>query len=395
MMVIGGLFLIVGLMITIVAWNGYPKDWTLIGGSACMYVGGILMIAPNYAVLGTMMVIGGTCVTVYKLKGSFKRSKKDRLEYIGGTPLDRFFVECVLSECNDFTKPKKIARAKLLADKYKLSYPEGIEQLYNEGYEAHAAVSERRESDALEALREAEQLEYTRSNRYAYYYGKEKKAAMLQDRMKELRNEAKSKAQAADMLMRSVTEQEQDWSVWGGIADGLAGPAAGISMAIDIQQQNAQVRARNEANSRAAMPYYMYITGSASKNRANADAIEKELSLLKEKLMGDLGAEDVLKLLSISNAVVEVSQTGAFRVSATVEPRKPLYIFGDVPATADGTIVAHVIEDGRDIGLANLVLPVNGVVGKIGIMGIGLSGADPTKKQKVVFSANNLWLQEI
>ena len=212
--------------------------------------------------------------------------------------------------------------------------------------------------------------------------------------MKELRDEAKSKDRYADMLMRSVTEQEQDWSIWGGIADGLAGPAAGVSMAIDIQQQNAQIRARNEANSRAAMPYYMTITGSASQNRANADAIEKELSLLQEKLVEDAGSEEVLKLLEISNSVVEVSKTGAFRVSATVEPKKPLYIYGDVPATADGTIVAHVFEEGIDIGRVNMVLPVNGASSKTGVMGIALSGADPTKKQRVVFTADNLWLQE-
>ena len=394
MEIIGGASLFIGLMITVVAWNQYPKDWGLLGGSLCMYVGGVMMFMPGYSVLGTMMVLGGIGIASYKLKDKFTRIKKDKLECIGGTPLDRFFVECVLSECNDFSKPKNVARAKLLADKYKLSYPDGVESLYMQGYEAHTAVSGRIESDAMEELRKAERAEYERMNRYAYYHGKEKKAAMLRDRMKELRDEAKSKDRYADMLMRSVTEQEQDWSIWGGIADGLAGPAAGVSMAIDIQQQNAQIRARNEANSRAAMPYYMTITGSASQNRANADAIEKELSLLQEKLVEDAGSEEVLKLLEISNSVVEVSKTGAFRVSATVEPKKPLYIYGDVPATADGTIVAHVFEEGIDIGRVNMVLPVNGASSKTGVMGIALSGADPTKKQRVVFTADNLWLQE-
>ena len=69
----------------------------------------------------------------------FKRNEDPNV--IGGTSLDRFFVECVLSNCNDFTQEKNIAKAKLLAEKYNLNYSSGIENLYKEAFSAHEKVS--------------------------------------------------------------------------------------------------------------------------------------------------------------------------------------------------------------------------------------------------------------
>lgn len=392
------ILLFTGMIPIWIGWAAYPKNWHLISAGGLICVGFACVVSYDASTaLGYMLIIPGYIWLIYQIVQGFQSGKikhEAKLLEIGGTKLDRFFVECVLSECNDFTLPKNVARAKLLADKYKLSYPNGVEELYREGLRAHEAVSGKVKSDALEALKQKEREEYSRLNRYANHHGKEKRIAMLRDRMNELRKAAKASDEAASMVLRSVTEQERNWGIWGGIADGLAGPVAGVSMALDVQADNARIRAQNEANCRAAMPVIMNITGNASQNRRNADAIEKEISLMQEKLMGDASGNDVLGMLNITNPVVEVSESGAYRVSATVEPKKRLYIYGDVPAVADGTIIAHVFEEGREIGTANLVLPVNGTEMKTGILGIGLSGADPTKSHKVTFTASNLWLQE-
>ena len=56
---------------------------------------------------------------------------------IGGTLLDRFFVECTLSG-TDFDNEEDIAKAKEIAKKYNLSYPfSGIESLYLKALENH------------------------------------------------------------------------------------------------------------------------------------------------------------------------------------------------------------------------------------------------------------------
>ena len=47
------------------------------------------------------------------------------------------------------------------------------------------------------------------------------------------------------MTIAPPLEQEHDWAVMGGLANGLAGPGAGIATAVNAQIENAQIRARN------------------------------------------------------------------------------------------------------------------------------------------------------
>ena len=313
---------------------------------------------------------------------------------IGGTNLDRFFIECVLSECDDFTKEKNIARAQLLAKKYNLTYPQGIPELYARGMKAHESISGKITEDKLSKIRAQEQEEFNRLNRYSEFYGRDKKIAMLTDRMRELRERADSLEKGASLLLRSTQQQERDWATWGGIANGIAGAGAGISTALEIQAQNAQIRAQNEANMRAAMPAYMSVTGNASQNRSNAAAIEKQIARMEEKLVAEISAREILPLLHVGNSTVDVSETGAFKVTATISVCQPLFIYGDVPAVVDGTLIAHVFDGENRIGTAKMVLPVDGVSDKAGIIGAGLSGAEPGKTYRVKYAPHKLWLME-
>lgn len=313
---------------------------------------------------------------------------------IAGTNLDRFFIECVLSESTDFTKEKSVAKAKLLADKYNISYDNGIEEVYNRGLKEHEQIIEKMNADKLAEMRVEEEVEYTRLNRYSDLYGKNKTIAMLTDRMNELRQKADQLDRGAELLVRSTQQKERDWATWGGVASGIAGAGAGLATALDVQARNAQIRAQNEANMRAAMPAYMSVTGNASKNRANANAIQKQIDLVKEKLIADVPAQDVMQYLEVVNETIDVSETGSFKITATVKVKNPLFIFGDVNAIADGTLMAHVYDGDKIIGTAKMVLPVDGVSDKVGIVGVGLNGAEIGKDYSVKFTAHKLWLME-
>ena len=92
---------------------------------------------------------------------------------------------------------------------------------------------------------------------------------------------------------------------------------------------------------------------------------------------------------------ITVSETGAFRVTASIHSQGTPKIYGDVSARIDGTILANVYEDDRLVGTAKMVLPKLGITNKWEpIMGICLNGADPRKKQTVQFEAGNLWMIE-
>ena len=317
-----------------------------------------------------------------------------RLTEIGDSKLDRFFVECVLSGCNDFTLEKNVAKAELFAKKYLVAYPNGIEETFNLAFSAHIELNEQIKLNKLSEKKKEEQALCFKLNKYSDLHGKEKKNKMLTDKMHELLEKAKLLDEGARMLMKSTQQREKDWALWGGVADGIAGVGAGVMTALEIQTQNAQIRAENEARRAAALPAYYNITNNASQNRSNASKIQKELLLLREKLVSDMPAEDVFHKLRFENTSIEISETGAFTVSATVSPKEKLFIYGDVPAVADGTIIAHVFENGKEIGKAYMVLPVDGVSKQTGIIGMSLSEANIGQKHTIEFSADNLWLME-
>ena len=62
---------------------------------------------------------------------------------VGGTLRDRFFIECVLSECDDFTKERNIRKAQMFADKYGVSYSGsgGIEAAFNNAMQEHLRIT--------------------------------------------------------------------------------------------------------------------------------------------------------------------------------------------------------------------------------------------------------------
>jgi len=142
------------------------------------------------------------------------------------------------------------------------------------------------------------------------------------------------------------------------------------------------------------MPAYMNVLGYVSDSKKYIDLLEKEITLTKEKLVSNQPDNLVMKLLNVYNSTVEVSETGAFKITATVELKEKQFIFGDVPAIVDGTILAHLYDGPKEIGTAKLVLPVDGVRDKVGVVGVGLSGAQSGKKYTIIFTPYKLWLME-
>lgn len=239
--------LLAGCILMVVGWQSGVKGkligWglLLILAGACIGIGGNpardmpggspMLVSFGFLFLSWFLFLW---LNDRKKNGALnKETAQKKAEMIGATMLDRFFVECVLAGADDFSMPKNQQRAQLLADKYRLKYPNGIEALYQQGRREHEAISRRLVMNQLEEKRAEEREEFERLNRYADLTGRDKRIAMLSDRAAELRKKANSQDQYADMLVRSGQQREHDWAAWGGAANGLAGFGAGVSTAID------------------------------------------------------------------------------------------------------------------------------------------------------------------
>ncbi len=313
---------------------------------------------------------------------------------IAGTNLDRFYIECVLSDNMDFTKKQSSVKAKLFADKYNLPYPDGIEALFASAKDAHEQISEKIRNEHLRKQREAERAELSRLTRYAEYVGKEKRAAMLRVAICEAQQRAHELNEDARVILSMGQQREGDWAALGGLADGIAGPAAGLAAAINVQAENAKIRAQNAAYKSAVTPWSSRKEHEAVLEQKEADRLKKELDQLPEKLLSDLPTQDVMALLDVTDTKIKISETGAIKITATVRAKQNLVIFEDTPAVADGTILAHVTENEQEIGTAKLVLPRCGVSSPTKVTGILLSGAEQGAHYTVFFTGYRLWLME-
>ena len=99
-------------------------------------------------------------------------------------------------------------------------------------------------------------------------------------------------------------------------------------------------------------------------------------------------------LLEISDSSISISKTGATTVKAKASVRNKLFIFDNVPAVADGTIVAHIMENGHEVEAVNLVLPKYGVSTEVQLTGMTLSDRIHSSIPQTVTFSGNLWLME-
>lgn len=350
-----------------------------------------------FSVMGFIGVVI-TCVLVKlemdKTKDENKMKKAEEAKDIGGTPLNCFFVECVLSGVNDFSQVKNVEKAKLLADKYKLSYPNGIEHLYKEGLEEYRIVNKYLTERELKKLRESEIEEYEEFNKYSDLIGKDKRIKMLKDQAEKLEKEAKSLDEVSHMLYRSGQKSEKNWAMYGGIAEGLGGIGVGIAAAADVQMQNMEIRAENERRRQEMLPFSSAYSSSASDCRRRAEKILEEIAKFKNKLMSNEPIERLMTHLTFEKTGVTISKTGAAIVSTTATFDSDFKIFNDVPAVVDGTLIANVYDGDQLCGSTHLVLPTNGLGKNILLKGTCFNHFDPNKTYTVKIEPKHLWALE-
>ena len=315
-----------------------------------------------------------------------------------------FYKKCVDNGIYALDSEKNRLRAELIAKDLNCGYIHDIQSYFEHGrklgQEADKETQRQQLSQRLEKLAEEEKTEYDQLTEYAGCVGNEKTIRILTRQLDELRKQHNAlknfSSNAASLLM----EKEQNWAVAGGIASGIAGGAAGVATALDIQAKNADTRARNAQNAALIVNAQteLYKSGAVSKAAANLTAAEKTLSKEKLKLVAKIPGSDLIEYLNISDEEVSVSETGAFRVSASVSMTKPLIIFDDLPARIDGSLVAVVSQNGRTIGEAEMVFPLYGVFHdpsqKKTLKGISLKGASVGVPCTVSFSGKNLYAVE-
>lgn len=149
---------------------------------------------------------------------------------------------------------------------------------------------------------------------------------------------------------------QKDWAIWGGIASGIAGPAAGIMTASKVIQDNAKRKAgyadRIEAG-RRENEFWQTMARSYERRRQRVLSIEE----LEEKyeIIRLRKPAELFSLIQFGDPKIEVDKTtGAIIVSVWWNQY-------DKSICIDGSLRAKIYtKSGKYAGCAYLVLPQNG-----------------------------------
>ena len=308
---------------------------------------------------------------------------------------------CLKSGITALDNEKNIQKFRLFANSkgigqgYKTS---DLIALFNECKTLADSKEKQEQLNKTEQLKRDEEKECKLLEKYSNYIGRDKRIAILTDKKNEAMAQADNKRDAASAVMdvaKMSYIKEQDWALRGGLASGIAGPAAGLATALDSQSKNSQIRAHNESVAKNAVDMQMKVLKEASKYKIQADRYDKMIEESKLKLVSNDSAQVCFSKLVFEEPTVNVSETGTCRVGVSIRAKENLLIFDDVDAVIDGTIIASIYDGQRKIGTAKLVLPTFGI-DSTGYYVEGMSLFSGTKgaSYMVRFDAEKLWAME-
>jgi hypothetical protein len=291
-------------------------------------------------------------------------------------------------------------KALLIAQNQKLKdqSPEAVSAAFEAGRQQKArndsAINDSARAKELSKIRIQELEVLAGAMKYYGLRGREKRIAMLQD----MHAEARKKKKDAEFMQRysqqTMLKKEHDWAVHGGIASGIAGPAAGIVTAMQIEAKNAAIR---EYNAQMA-PYAAFVSQSYSNTAKGYEDMMTRYSADMEKTKIKLISEDpmqkVYQQLTISNMAYAISETGAVVVEADFDIDSNYRIFEEVEPTIDGVVAARLMENGVHAGTAYFVFPVDGVHKKVRLASICTKTTKSDAAYTVEYQPVDLWAIE-
>lgn len=319
---------------------------------------------------------------------------------IGNSKDLRFYESCVAEGITDMNSARNKQKAILIAQRQKMkdTAEAAVIAAFESGRKLKQAndsqTADHSKNQELQAIRIKELDVLAGAMRYYGLHGREKRIAMLKDMYADAKEKMKDAKFMQEYSQRTMLKKEHDWAVHGGIASGIAGPAAGIVTAMQIEAKNAAIR---QYNAQMA-PYAMMVSDSYS-NTAKGyeqmmDRYTRDINQTGIKLVGEDSTQEIYKHIRISNMNYAISETGAVAVEADFDIDPNYRIFEEVEPAIDGVVAARLMENGVHAGTAYFVFPVDGVHKKVRLASICTKTIKPEAVYTVEYQPVDLWAIE-
>lgn len=294
-----------------------------------------------------------------------KEEKKSEYKYSVRTgqeeSVKKFYKACLSQGIRDMSREADKERIVLFAKNTNIPGTQNeLISAFNKGKELVDSAKQQAEMDKLKN----EEAKIKQDNMgYISYVGREKRIKICKDcisvcdmAIEQIKKEMNGSNRTASSLM----QKKGDWAIAGGIANGLAGPAAGLVTALGVQERNATIDSNNAAITSAAVAMNLNLLEKQVKVEEEREKWEKKLSKAQQSLYKELPKEQLFEALTVEVKEKKTSATGKGRVTISVSQKTPITIFEDVRAVIDGSLTIYVISGGHVVGQGMIAFPYEG-----------------------------------
>lgn len=169
------------------------------------------------------------------------------------------------------------------------------------------------------------------------------------------------------MIYASQQQRESSWAIMGGIAEGIAGPSAGIIAASQTIANNRKVQEHNAAMRKASMDIMSGIpslVGDTMKLHEERDKIEQAWNESKTKVvLSKPTANEIWQNINVGKVTVKKNPSGVLAVSVPVSLKEQFVL--DVPdnvcMVVDGVLRGEVWFENKFVDYIYFPFPLYGI----------------------------------
>lgn len=169
------------------------------------------------------------------------------------------------------------------------------------------------------------------------------------------------------MIYAGQQQKESSWAIVGGIAEGIAGPAAGVIAAANTMENNRKIQEYNASVRKASMDIMSGIptvAGDRLKLEKEREKVKEELKSVETKVvLSKPTSEEIWKNITVGKAAVHKNPTGVLSMSVPVSLKEPFAL--DVPDNVrmviDGVLRAEVWFEDKRIDNVYFPFPMYGI----------------------------------
>lgn len=288
-----------------------------------------------------------------------------------------FAKKCEKNKIYDVNSESSYQKAKIIAEG--IMENEGIPREYWYQYVTKEALAkqfelieaDKQKKKAKEYEKKEKEIEI-KNKEYSGKVGADKSVSYCKDHIHKYKRiiaecnaNTESVLNGGEVIYNASKGRESSWAIHGGIASGIAGPAAGIAAAYDTERRNQEVRNRNNQLADTIIQMQTLSLNNISKQKTEAEEQleywEKKLENVKLKLIENMSGKKLLESMQPQILKVEKSISGNVLVDVKLIPPNGLRIYEEMGAVVDGSFKVEIYTEGERVGAAFCALPFEGL----------------------------------